>query len=107
MFRLLARMKGLRGTALDPFGYTAERKMERQLIREYETIINEIVDGLTLDNQRFATALARIPDEIRGFGPVKELSVNRAKEREAELLTQFRKPPAARKLAKEAREPAE
>ncbi len=91
-FKLLARMKSLRGTMFDPFGYSSERKMERHLVEEYETLITNLASRLTPDNHRFALALARIPDEIRGFGPVKAKSIVKAEEVKANLLKQFEKP---------------
>lgn len=107
-FGLLARMKGLRGTILDPFGYSAERRMERKLIAEYEELISDLSEQLSEDNHRFAVALARLPDEIRGFGPVKEISVAKAEEKRASLLEQFKNPTAEPAGTKsDATEPAE
>jgi indolepyruvate ferredoxin oxidoreductase len=107
-FRLLAAMKGLRGTAFDPFGYSAERRMERRLIAEYEATMKEILAGLNANNHRFAVALARLPDDIRGYGPVKEKSVAAAQEKKAELLAQFTKPAGTARTAKRKQaEPAE
>jgi indolepyruvate ferredoxin oxidoreductase len=88
--RVLARLKRLRGTALDPFGRTAERKMERRLIRDYEALLDEILQKLAPENHARAVELARLPEQIRGFGHVKEANVQRAKAREAELLAAFR-----------------
>ena len=108
MFKLLTRMKGLRGTALDIFGYSGERRMERQLIADYESMINDLLPKLNDDNHRFAVALAKLPDEIRGFGPVKETSVKKAEAAKADLVAQFSstKPAKPGKKAKAA-EPAE
>ncbi|MCG6856879.1 MAG: indolepyruvate ferredoxin oxidoreductase family protein [Salaquimonas sp.] len=92
LFKLLARMKGLRGTAFDPFGRSAERRMERRLIADYETMIAEILPVLSKDNHRFAVALASLPDEIRGYGPVKETAVTRAEKAKKDLLAKFRSP---------------
>ena len=97
VFRLLARLKGLRGTWLDPFGRTAERRLERRLIADYEALIEELLAGLTAENHATAVELAAIPERIRGFGPVKERFLHHAKAREAELLEAFRQrlePPA-------------
>lgn len=85
LLRLLARARILRGTRLDIFGYTAERRMERQLIVEYESSMSQVIAALKPDNYHIAVQLARIPEEIRGFGHVKEASVTAAKRREAEL----------------------
>jgi indolepyruvate ferredoxin oxidoreductase len=95
-FAVLARFKWLRGTAFDPFGKSAERRMERRLIAEYETVIRELIANLAPDNHRIAVEIARLPERIRGFGHVKERAVQQAKAREAALLTAFRNPvPAA------------
>ncbi len=75
VFRLLAAMRGLRGTALDVFGYTAERRMERRLIEEFEENIDEILEGLSEANVEAVADLVGKYMDIRGYGPVKELSV--------------------------------
>jgi indolepyruvate ferredoxin oxidoreductase len=90
VFRLLARLKRLRGTAFDIFGYTAERRTERKLIAEYEAMLDVIVAGLTPDNHPIAVGLAAIPDKIRGFGHIKMRNLAAAKADEAALLEQFR-----------------
>jgi indolepyruvate ferredoxin oxidoreductase len=69
--RVLARLKGLRGTALDVFGRTEERRTERALIGEYRASIETVLQGLDADNHALAVEIARIPDGIRGFGHVK------------------------------------
>ena len=89
---LLARMRGLRGGAWDIFGRTDERRMERQLISEYENTMAEVLAGLTHDNHAMATRIAEVPDRMRGFGHVKEKAVAKAKETEAEMLEFFRSP---------------
>jgi len=89
-FRTLAKFKFLRGTALDPFGRTLERRTERKLIADYEAIIDEILAKLTPDNHHLAVGLAAIPEKIRGFGHVKQRHLNAAKADEAALLEQFR-----------------
>ena len=93
----LAKLKRLRGTAFDPFGRTGERRTERRLIADYEAMIGDLAAKLTKRNHRFAVALARIPDEIRGYGPVKEKSVEKAEKNKAALLAQFANPPAEEK----------
>jgi indolepyruvate ferredoxin oxidoreductase len=90
--RLLARLKGLRGTALDIFGYSEERRTERRLIADYEALMEEILAGLTPDNHALAVELAAIPEKIRGFGHVKEAHLKAAKACEADLLAAFRDP---------------
>lgn len=92
VFRVLAKMKGLRGGKLDVFGRTEERKMERRLITEYEAILDEIADNLTPENYIHALELAKLPESMRGFGHVKERNVEIAKRREQDLLTAFRNP---------------
>src|SRR5205085_10976537 len=82
-FRVLAKLRRLRGTAFDPFGRTAERRMERRLIAEYETVFDEIAKGLTSQNHAVAIELAALPMEIRGFGHVKDANRERAKAKEA------------------------
>ncbi|MAY67732.1 MAG: hypothetical protein CMM77_11455 [Rhodospirillaceae bacterium] len=89
-FRLLAPLKGLRGTAFDPFGRTAERKMERALIAEYEATIDTLLAGLTADNLPLATEIAALPQSMRGFGHIKMANVEKAKAREADLLVGFK-----------------
>lgn len=91
--RGLAAVKGLRNTALDPFGYTAERRAERNLISQYEEDLAKMMAGLTQANHAPAVALARLPLEIRGFGPVKEEAMQRAAERREALLAAFATPP--------------
>ena len=77
---VLAKMKGLRGTAFDPFGHTEERKMERQLIADYCATIEAILaKGLTAERLPVAVDLARIPEDIRGYGHVKERHVKAAR----------------------------
>jgi len=94
-FGVLAKFKGLRGTALDVFGYTAERKMERALIGEYRKTVEGLLSKLTADNVATAAAIARIPEDIRGYGHVKERHLKAAKQKEAALLAEFSKPAVA------------
>ncbi len=88
----LARLRGLRGTAWDLFGRTAERRMERQLIVDYETTMTEVMAGLNHDNFAMAVRIAEVPDRIRGFGHVKEKALALAKRAEAEMLEHYRAP---------------
>lgn len=92
--RLLARLKSLRGTAFDPFGYTAERKMERALIDWYEGLIEEMLARLPAQEPASLLALARAPMDIRGYGPVKEAAVAEVKARVEKLLTEASEPAA-------------
>jgi indolepyruvate ferredoxin oxidoreductase len=89
-FRLLAKMKFLRGTAFDPFGHTQERRTERQLIGDYEALLEQVIARLTPENHHVAVGLATIPERIRGFGHVKMRHLAAAKADEAALLEQFR-----------------
>ncbi len=89
-FTLLARLKFLRGTAFDFFGRTAERRAERALIGEYEQLIDELLGKLAADNHAVAIQLAGVPEEIRGFGHVKDASLKAARAKWAGLLAQFR-----------------
>ncbi len=89
VFRLLAKFQFLRGTAFDPFGYTAERKMERRLISEYEELVEHVTQTLRPERLDLAVELARLPDGVRGFGHVKDRHVAAVKKREAELRQQW------------------
>lgn len=84
--KILARFKGLRGTALDPFGRSAERKAERAMIAQYEGDVEGILDTLSAGNIDKAVELASWPDEVRGFGPVKEQSMKLVMESRAGLI---------------------
>jgi indolepyruvate ferredoxin oxidoreductase len=85
-FKLLAKMKGLRGGAFDVFGYTEERKMERALIVEYRQMIEALLPVLSGENVANAVELASLPEQIRGFGHVKEKAVAAFRAKKAELL---------------------
>jgi indolepyruvate ferredoxin oxidoreductase len=100
MFPILARMKRLRGTPLDPFGYTAERKMERQLIKQYERDMKQLLKEADR-NPEAAIALAELPMQIRGFGPVKEANATSAAKRRDELLAALAAGPEPMKAAAE------
>jgi indolepyruvate ferredoxin oxidoreductase len=89
-FRLLTRFKFLRGTPLDPFGRTVERRLERQMVRGYEALIGEITGKLTAANAPIACELARLPLQVRGFGHVKLANAERAAEERQVLLQRFR-----------------
>lgn len=89
LFSILARFKGLRGTHLDPFGWTSERQMERELVRDYLELIERILPSLADANYETAVALTALPESISGFGPVKVAKVEAAKVREIEFLASF------------------
>jgi indolepyruvate ferredoxin oxidoreductase len=91
-FKLLAKMKGLRGTALDLFGRTAERRMERRLIVEYREMVLGLLPKLDASNHALAIELAQLPEQVRGYGHVKDKAVLAMQARRAELLAQFGQP---------------
>ena len=93
-FKVLAKLRFLRGGPLDPFNRTAERKRERALITEYEAVINELIDRLDANNHATALEIAGLPEQIRGYGHVKERHIEAVKKREAELLHAYRNPSA-------------
>ncbi len=97
----LSAAKRLRGTPLDLFGYTAERRTERRLTRDYEALVPQLLAGLTPENHATAMALAVLPEAIKGFGPVKERNRLAAKAEEAALLARWRATPPALRLAAE------
>ena len=94
-FKLLARFKGLRGGALDLFGKTEERQTERALIQQYRASIEEVLKSLNADKHATAVEIARIPDQIKGYGHVKERHLAAARERWNALMTQYRDPAAS------------
>ncbi|WP_436637209.1 indolepyruvate ferredoxin oxidoreductase family protein [Microbaculum sp. FT89] len=81
VFGMLTRLKGLRGTRFDPFGYTAERREERALIADYEATLAKLAAGLDAKKLGLAIEIARVPELIRGFGPVKAANVAKARQR--------------------------
>ena len=87
--RFLARFKGLRGTALDPFGRTAERRTERALIEEYEQTVEKLLAGLSADNVLLALEIASLPENIRGYGHIKAKSAAEARKKQLELLARW------------------
>ncbi|HKE40266.1 MAG TPA: indolepyruvate ferredoxin oxidoreductase family protein [Casimicrobiaceae bacterium] len=91
-FRVLAKFKGLRGGALDIFAKTEERRHERQMIEDYIKLMDEIGGSLNPGNHAAAVALASVPDEIRGYGHVKEKSIIAADALRAQRLQAFRSP---------------
>ncbi|MBC7522730.1 MAG: indolepyruvate ferredoxin oxidoreductase family protein [Sandarakinorhabdus sp.] len=95
-FGVLAKLKGLRGTALDVFGYSAERRHERADITAFETEIDTLLTGLTADNRSLALAIARLPMDVRGFGPVKDKAREDVAKRRAALWAKW---PGERVLA--------
>ncbi len=90
VFRGLAKLKFLRGTMFDPFGYSAERKAERALIKEYEVAMAEILQAVSADTAELAQKIAELPLQIRGFGPVKMASIKAYEKRRSNMLAAFR-----------------
>jgi indolepyruvate ferredoxin oxidoreductase len=99
LFGALKRLKGLRGTPFDPFGYTEERRLERALIAEYEQTVGELLAQLSGQNHALAVQIASLPEEMRGFGPIKKRNVAAAREKLQQLLGQWRAPQAERAAA--------
>jgi indolepyruvate ferredoxin oxidoreductase len=89
-FKLLAALKGLRGTWLDVFAYTDERKCERQILANYERTINELIQDLDYENHALALEIASLPEQIRGYGHVRERHLEAADKHGTELLARFR-----------------
>jgi indolepyruvate ferredoxin oxidoreductase len=92
----LAKLRFLRDTPFDPFGWTAERRLERQLPRDYEAQIGELLDGLRAENLELAVEIASLPEHVRGFEHVRLRQLEQARERERELLAEFRRTAAGR-----------
>ena len=88
-FHVLARLKGLRGTPFDVFGYTAERREERRLIDDYEARLDTMLPRLRADNLALAARIARVPEEIRGYGHVKARHLATARAHEATLWAEW------------------
>ena len=99
---VLAGMKGLRGTALDPFGRTEERKTERALIGEYRQCIETLLKDLSADKLALAVEIASIPEDIRGYGHVKERNLAAARTKWQGLMQRWNAPAAAMPAAAQA-----
>jgi indolepyruvate ferredoxin oxidoreductase len=94
-FRMLAPFRVLRGSPLDPFGWSRERRWERQLLRDYVSVLDEIEAKLTPENHSAALLLAAYPQKIRGYGHVKHAQARPALSERDKLLAAFRQPAAA------------
>jgi indolepyruvate ferredoxin oxidoreductase len=90
-FKLLARLRRLRGTALDPFGWTEERRLERRLIDEYVAMLDEMLPLLSPQTYDTSVRLAALPEDISGFGPVKLRSIEKAAEERRTLMAELRR----------------
>jgi indolepyruvate ferredoxin oxidoreductase len=97
--KLMAGLKFLRGTAFNPFGRMPERVKERELISEYEATVGHILERLDPSNRDAAVALARVPETIRGFGPVKERSMEAATAKRGEFMAAFERMDTSAPLA--------
>ncbi|GGY12545.1 indolepyruvate ferredoxin oxidoreductase family protein [Paludibacterium paludis] len=87
--KVLSRLRFLRGTLLDPFGWQTDRKLERRLITEYETLVERLLAGLRADNLALAADIARLAESVRGFGHVKAKQYEIVREKENELMGRF------------------
>ena len=94
LLRVLAKLRWLRGSKLDPFGWSADRRLERELLERYETLLDRI--AAELDESRFELALelARLPEQVRGYGPIKSAAAARARAVEQALWQQWTSPAA-------------
>ncbi len=90
VFRLMASLRGLRGSWLDPFRDNAERRLERALIDEYERDVDELLQGLSARTAPIAARIAALPGKIRGYGHVKEANARSAQAERAALLADWR-----------------
>lgn len=95
----LAKLKWLRGSWVDPFGYTHERRVERQLIKDYRDTLYEAVSQLSDDTYGTVRALAELPDQIRGFGPVKAEAIEEYEKARQRLITELANPKAKKQEA--------
>jgi indolepyruvate ferredoxin oxidoreductase len=91
-FAIFSRLKALRGTPFDPFGYTAERRMERSLIKQFENDFKSLALKVDEEKMGLLVELALLPLSIRGFGPVKQANEEKAKKRRAEILEGLKHP---------------
>lgn len=99
LFRLLAKLKGLRGTPLDVFGRTEERRTERELVVEYRRTVEELLAGLSPANHALAVEIANLPDQIRGYGHVKARNLAAVRPQWERLMQQWRDGAPARRQA--------
>jgi indolepyruvate ferredoxin oxidoreductase len=90
-FRAMAALRFLRGTPLDPFGWTRHRRLERAEIPRYEATLAELLDSLTRENLPIAVEIASLPELVRGFDSVKERQLEAARHKQDELLAAFRR----------------
>ena len=98
-FRLLAKLKVLRGTTFDILGKTEERKTERKLIEQYFGLVDIVLSNLNNENHHTAVELLSLPEQIRGYGHVKEKAIKMVKSKERQLLERFNHPELSRTAA--------
>ena len=91
ILQLLAKFKFLRGTIFDLFGYTAERRAERNLIHDYEKTLTIVVNKLSPDNHELALQILELPQKIHGFGHIKERKIKEVMKQQALLLNEYQK----------------
>jgi indolepyruvate ferredoxin oxidoreductase len=96
VLRVLAKLKFLRDTPFDPFGRGAERRLERTLIREYESTVDALLDDLQAHHLDIAAEIARLPESVRGYGPIRQRNADAARKRQAELMAALRAPVSQR-----------
>ncbi len=92
LFKVLARGKFLRGTSLDPFGWLTERREERAVLEEYQALLQEILSNLRPENLDAAIRCASLPDQIRGYGPIKSAAIADFREHKIQYLHHFHNP---------------
>ena len=90
LLKFLAHLKGLRGTRLDPFSYSAERRLDRDLIEDYEATLAELLATLGPGNHAVAVEIASLPEGVRGYGPVRARAARETHARRTELLERYR-----------------
>jgi indolepyruvate ferredoxin oxidoreductase len=98
-FQVLARLKGLRGTALDVFGHTDERRTERALIGKYRASIEQVLADFSPERQTLALEIAHIPEQIKGYGHVKERHLHAARQQWERLMARWTQPSAEQRQA--------
>ncbi|KDC22724.1 indolepyruvate ferredoxin oxidoreductase family protein [Bordetella bronchiseptica] len=92
LMKALARLKGLRGTWFDPFGHTAERRMERALVAEYRATVIQLLAGLSVDRLAQAATIAALAETVRGYGHVKQASVRKYRDELERQLRRYQEP---------------
>jgi indolepyruvate ferredoxin oxidoreductase len=97
--RVLSKLKALRGTWFDPFGYCEERRRERARVVAYEATLGELLGALRTDNLAVAVEIAALPERLRGYGPIRERNAAAMQQRQAELIPQFHRPAEVRAKA--------